>query len=200
MQTFLWLWKFFPIKSNRFYPFLVLRNYLSYFRLLQIMIVFFSFILLYWFHCTITFSYRDCLIMINAEYQHQCSSNAIAYNTSIFYKLRKSYLIIDIEPTVDKSQHPSDRSYSAIIKDYYHCEYICLSTNIRHTLWNNHFSCYFGWLILAKRRRMTLNRVILFFFLLLYMSKGRIEKNNYHGDENVVVIVVLVMILDWQFY
>jgi hypothetical protein len=130
--------------------------------------LFFSFVLLYWFHCTITFSYRDCLIMINTEYQHQCSSNAIAYNTSIFYKLRKSYLIIDIEPTVDKSQHPSDRSYSAIIKDYYDCECICLSTNIRHTLWKNHFSCYFGWLILEKRRRMTLNRVILFFFSSLY--------------------------------
>jgi hypothetical protein len=69
--------------------------------------------------------------MVNIEHQHQCSSKAIAYNTSIFYKSRQSYLIIDIEPIVDKSQDSKDQSSSSIFKDYIpYCKYIFLPTSM----------------------------------------------------------------------
>ncbi len=56
--------------------------------------------------------------MVNIEHQHQCSSKTFVYNASIFYKLRQSYLIIDIEPTVDKSESSNDQSFPSIAKDY----------------------------------------------------------------------------------
>lgn len=56
--------------------------------------------------------------MVDIKHQHQCSSKPIAYNASIFYKLRQSYIIIDIEPKVDHTQRPNDQSYYSILTDY----------------------------------------------------------------------------------
>ena len=56
--------------------------------------------------------------MVNIVHQHQCSSKAIVYNTSIFYKLRQSYLIIDVEPMIDRTERSNDQSYYSAFKDY----------------------------------------------------------------------------------
>ena len=63
--------------------------------------------------------------MINTPYQYQCSSRALAYNASILYKLRQSYLVIDIEPIVDKSPASNDDSFDSLVKNYlpYYCKY-----------------------------------------------------------------------------
>ncbi len=50
--------------------------------------------------------------------QYRCSSNVLIYNASIFVKSRPSYLIVDIEPVVDKNQQSNDQSYFSVIKDY----------------------------------------------------------------------------------
>ncbi|UJR20840.1 hypothetical protein I4U23_023951 [Adineta vaga] len=50
--------------------------------------------------------------MIEPERQHHCSSKALIYNTSIRYKLRQTYLIIDIEPTVNQQQKQSLKDHS----------------------------------------------------------------------------------------
>ncbi|CAF4665375.1 unnamed protein product [Rotaria sp. Silwood1] len=55
--------------------------------------------------------------MVDIQHQHQCSSKAIAYNTTMFYKQRKTYLIIDIEPIVDDKPLTNDESYPSIFKD-----------------------------------------------------------------------------------
>jgi hypothetical protein len=56
--------------------------------------------------------------MAGIKHQHQCSSEVLVYNGSIFYKLRQTYLIIDIEPRVDHTQRSNDQSYYSLIKDY----------------------------------------------------------------------------------
>ncbi|CAF1117511.1 unnamed protein product [Adineta ricciae] len=56
--------------------------------------------------------------MITVEHQHQCSSKAITHNTSITYKFQGTYLIIDIEPTVNQADLSNDRSYYSRVKDY----------------------------------------------------------------------------------
>ncbi|CAF1249801.1 unnamed protein product [Rotaria sordida] len=56
--------------------------------------------------------------MADIQHQHHCSSDAIAYNATMFYKPRKTYLIIDIEPTVDDRQRTNDESHFSIFKDY----------------------------------------------------------------------------------
>jgi hypothetical protein len=66
------------------------------------------------------------------KHQHHCSSKILTYNTSIFYKLRQSYLIIDIEPNVDdNNKRPNDHSFFSLIKSYTSpSTYIFLLTNL----------------------------------------------------------------------
>ena len=58
------------------------------------------------------------MITVEQQHQHQCSSKAITHNTSITYKFRGTYLIIDIEPTVNQADLSNDQSYYSRIKDY----------------------------------------------------------------------------------
>ena len=56
------------------------------------------------------FLFRRFLIMSDIKNQPERSLKGISSNTSIYYKLRQSYLIIDIEPAVDDSKRQNDPS------------------------------------------------------------------------------------------
>lgn len=56
--------------------------------------------------------------MVGMQHQHQCSSKAFNYSSTVLYKLRKTYLIIDIEPVVKDDPKVDDNSFYSILKDY----------------------------------------------------------------------------------
>jgi hypothetical protein len=51
----------------------------------------------------------------DVKHQPERSLKGIPSNTSIYYKLRQSYLIIDIEPIVDNSKRQNDQSCSLFL-------------------------------------------------------------------------------------